>query len=1172
MKALAAREPSQPARPAAATAGMSATPMSAIYRSLSMSTPGTGQAEGADEQCASRSQGLARTTSLPVSHPDDPHELEADRVADAVMRSPSHSCNGCSAEAPCTACAEQHEVHRVASGPGPAIAAASPVPSGGGQPIDHRTRAQLEPRFGADLGAVRIHTDATAAHAADALAANAFTVGSDISFAVGRYAPDTASGRRLLAHELAHTLQQRSGTLPARGAVVSQPQPMLQRDTGIDAPPAPTAAPAIEPANRNKRIATWTGWIDTSVMTRMAVGEVPIERRTGLVGEILVSITPAGWTPGHYLTETAAVAAVRAAGTSGAVFVENGQFVAYHAAGMTPLHDFTFDNVRWFTDKPWTAVRFDSDPPPNVIVTEDGGVLRPEHFKSKDEARATMADQALMPGAGGDPFAGYKQAFSDLNRSALLEVVFYPAMRDHALSILAVGRVQIERDIERRLSSGMIPRGEIDLMGQTAVYLAGLDEEIDQVPKTIPSDPGDLQFEHDLLRFNELHARRKVVLARYPVLARVDARKFVALPEDQQMAQLGGESVKIRDDIDKTRNNIIDGTLNLWKIDSLVNATIAGLEITDPQVRTRMHDLAAGNQSTVSDDILTVFTIVFGLASAFVTGPLGVAAAAGALGLGVVDAIKQTQEITAERSAANTALDPSMSLLPPEDARDWGWLVVAWMGVIFDGAQVVTAVKAVRAANGTIEAGIEALAKGDQRIARELRLAAGAGDATEVISEANRAGLANRLGTPLEIDASLGPWEAQVYYHVDSEGRAVLDGIRCGKQATVGLILAHEPIVKMLRRYDGLLGRLRELSDKLRSLAGFPHPNAPPPFPAGSQAYESYWEIKKLPEIIESRRAALGTVLGTDSEAVLRRDVEFLENELLRHQQVVDQMVLERGVGFIAAAGEGTKKAIDAGMPNFFKSPLVKDPRKYYYRVNPAGNPPYILTRFTESDAPALTLVPDGGGWRIAEGALSRSAEGVEIVAGWPLEIREGFAAVKLAFTGSRVVPLKGVAPTGWKIGELMTATQKDGLTNILVDAFTATNDPNPLARATPLVKDLLEHKITVVKGTDQLRAYNYRLDFEKATGAKASADLHHLIPLYLGGDHTRLVDMVRGLHDELHDLIDGVRLPEGVALAPGSIQNVKSLTFDKGAAVLYNNGRVQLVRLNPDGTFEPVP
>jgi len=88
---------------------------------------------------------------------------------------------------------------------------------GRGRPLDPATRSFFEPRFGRDLGAIRIHDDARAARSARALGAEAYAVGSEIVFAQGRYAPDRSEGRALLAHELAHVVlhgtQGQAGTI-----------------------------------------------------------------------------------------------------------------------------------------------------------------------------------------------------------------------------------------------------------------------------------------------------------------------------------------------------------------------------------------------------------------------------------------------------------------------------------------------------------------------------------------------------------------------------------------------------------------------------------------------------------------------------------------------------------------------------------------------------------------------------------------------------------------------------------------------------------------------------------------------------------------------------------------------------------------------------------------------
>jgi hypothetical protein len=86
-----------------------------------------------------------------------------------------------------------------------------------GQPLDGETRAFMEPRFGWDFSRVRVHTDALAGESARAVGALAYTVGNDVAFARGEFAPRSPAGRRLLAHELVHVAQQ--GAVPAGGGL-----------------------------------------------------------------------------------------------------------------------------------------------------------------------------------------------------------------------------------------------------------------------------------------------------------------------------------------------------------------------------------------------------------------------------------------------------------------------------------------------------------------------------------------------------------------------------------------------------------------------------------------------------------------------------------------------------------------------------------------------------------------------------------------------------------------------------------------------------------------------------------------------------------------------------------------------------------------------------------------
>ena len=78
--------------------------------------------------------------------------------------------------------------------------------SGGGSPLDGPTRSFMEERLGHDFGDVRVHTGGQAGESARSVNAQAYTVGSDIVFQSGKYAPDTDGGRRVLAHELTHVV------------------------------------------------------------------------------------------------------------------------------------------------------------------------------------------------------------------------------------------------------------------------------------------------------------------------------------------------------------------------------------------------------------------------------------------------------------------------------------------------------------------------------------------------------------------------------------------------------------------------------------------------------------------------------------------------------------------------------------------------------------------------------------------------------------------------------------------------------------------------------------------------------------------------------------------------------------------------------------------------------
>jgi Domain of unknown function (DUF4157) len=136
-------------------------------------------------------------SSLPITigEPSDPLEREADRLADRILRKPS-------SDAPPDSPTQKP------------LAGGSSIPrllGSSGSPLDLQLRSFMEPRFKWDFSQVRVHDGLEAARAAGALRARAFASGPDIVFGRGEYSPSTTEGRRLIAHELAHLVQESCG-------------------------------------------------------------------------------------------------------------------------------------------------------------------------------------------------------------------------------------------------------------------------------------------------------------------------------------------------------------------------------------------------------------------------------------------------------------------------------------------------------------------------------------------------------------------------------------------------------------------------------------------------------------------------------------------------------------------------------------------------------------------------------------------------------------------------------------------------------------------------------------------------------------------------------------------------------------------------------------------------
>jgi hypothetical protein len=218
-------------------------------------------------------QGTTRSlqAKLRVNTPADQNEQEADRMAEHLVRmteppvaarQPSHAAPSAQRKCACGGSCAKCQVENTSAGPGilqtkgvsagragQAVAPPSvlEVLNSLGRPLDRDTRAFMEPRFGRDFSHVRVHADTQAAAPAKEIHARAYTAGRDVVFASNQFAPKTPSGKKLLAHELTHVVQQGAETKTIQRA------PNNDNDDDDEPPVVPHRPTSMPPLSSDPR-------------------------------------------------------------------------------------------------------------------------------------------------------------------------------------------------------------------------------------------------------------------------------------------------------------------------------------------------------------------------------------------------------------------------------------------------------------------------------------------------------------------------------------------------------------------------------------------------------------------------------------------------------------------------------------------------------------------------------------------------------------------------------------------------------------------------------------------------------------------------------------------------------------------------------------------------------
>ena len=198
---------------------------------------------GARHTCPTKIQ-----TKLTINQPGDIYEQEADQIAEqAISMLDSFPIDNDTIDRKCADCEtnddEEKKDLNFSRKPSNTsnlktdekiTSEISSIRSGGGSPLEATTKEFMESRFGYDFSTVRIHSDLSAARTAKALNALAYTTGNDVTFGEGQYSPNTVKGRRLLAHELTHIIQQGTKVKFDEGVIQRQSSPKANPYAGSD--------------------------------------------------------------------------------------------------------------------------------------------------------------------------------------------------------------------------------------------------------------------------------------------------------------------------------------------------------------------------------------------------------------------------------------------------------------------------------------------------------------------------------------------------------------------------------------------------------------------------------------------------------------------------------------------------------------------------------------------------------------------------------------------------------------------------------------------------------------------------------------------------------------------------------------------------------------------------
>lgn len=635
------------------------------------------------------------------------------------------------------------------------------IPAGAGEPLAAATRAPLEQHFGTDLADVRVHTGADTAESASRMDALAYTSGRDIYFAPGMYAPSARSGRRLLAHEVAHVVQQGSGKEPsiamksAEGVKIGAPDDPLEleadreaeefmngaapqftaeeqrrrRELGvvernvqqsIQRQPAPNAPAVNAPAPAQPKPEPQAPPVPQGEVVKTLDG-VQLVEDPAFMRYQLEQLIVKGWGDSHYRFQERLERDIEIDEMAGdRAFKKQYEESGGQVAAGVPRSQEDFDAYDRMKEKERRVLEIVR---PIVIALDQERAKVVSDFETiaKDRARATLdaseKQEQSEAARYGIKWEMVEQMRSDCMLGDCKYTVTTYAMGEQSPAVtglqgaakVLIGR-RNEMD-EAREQMEQAQRDSLDALASCAGEGAG---------SYAMDCPGSTEYAKRRQETEEKFKKKKdaydlmrgYLSDQYPVLGAFsdpeksvsDLKKLVSQTAGPEMAALLGKQIVDRlVNIAKVRDGLNNsGEVNIWRLPDLVRMTgemmgLSSKPVWDKWVTEKVKDEQPGIFWSIALAVLNIAALI----AAPVTGGVSLAIAAG---VNTVVAIQHIKEYEMQKALGGTAFDKANALSQEEPSLFW--LAVEVVGVAVDAAAAFKAISsAVKAVKAVEEAG-----------------------------------------------------------------------------------------------------------------------------------------------------------------------------------------------------------------------------------------------------------------------------------------------------------------------------------------------------------------------------------------------------------------------------------------------------------------------------------